>query len=335
MVRRKATIYDVAREAGVATSTVSRAFTRPGRLNERTVAKVLAAATLLDYSPNRAARVLSTGRTKNLATLVPSIVNPFFAEFTRSFNARANDRGYAVYLIDTGENSNQEVAWIERVSPQVDGLALVAPRMSTSELMAATEEGEFVVVNRQIPGRSCIWTDSAPALREAFADLVDFGHRRLIYLRGPVGGNSDAIRRRRVRAIVEELGLELHVTSPQRDESIAALHALELVDRVGATAVIAHNDVAAIALIAQCRKRGLEVPADLSVLGHDDIPFASIVHPSLTTIATQTELIGQRSADALIDTIERRDEEQADKQKLQLSFDSTYVRRESIGASVR
>ncbi|AXT84253.1 LacI family transcriptional regulator [Aeromicrobium sp. A1-2] len=335
MVRHQTTIYDVARSAGVATSTVSRAFTQPSRINEKTVAKVLAAAEALGYSPNRTARGLSTGRTNNLAMVVPNIGNPFFAQFMRSFHSRAQDRGHSVYLIDTDENPDEEKLWIKRVASQVDGIALVSPRMSVDDLIEATDQGDFVVVNREIAGRACIWTDSAPALREAFADLVEFGHRRVVYMRGPVGGYSDAIRRRSSRTVAREVGVEINITGPQRDETSAAIEALDLLEEVGATAVVAHSDAAAITLISQCRKRGLDVPTDLSVLGHDDIQFASVLHPALTTISAQTEEIGRQAADALIDIVERDARGEAGSPPLQLSLSASYVRRESVAPAAR
>ena len=331
----RATIYDVARSAGVASSTVSRAFSNPSRINAKTVEKVLAIAADLGYYPNRTARGLSTGRTGNLAMVVPNIGNPFFAQFMRSFHATAQQRNHSVYLIDTDENAEEEKVSVKRVYSQVDGLVLVSPRMSLADLSAITREGNFVVVNRKLDDLPCIWTDSGPALREAFIDLAGRGHRRIVYMRGPAGGYSDALRRSTARAVAAQIGVDLSVTPPQRDETTSAMGALDLVAAVDATAVVAHSDAAAINVISQCMRRGLDVPRDLSVLGHDDIQFASVLHPPLSTIAAKTDVIGRWAADALIDLIERRLSGSGHQLTLQKPVLANYISRESVGAASR
>ena len=174
---QRATIYDVARVAGVASSTVSRAFSRPSRINAQTVQRVREVAASLGYSPNQTARGLSTGRTGNLAMVVPNIGNPFFTQFMRSFHEVAAQRGFAVHLIDTDENAAEEIRRIEGALSQVDGFALVSPRMGQSELRDVAGRGRFVLINRKVEEFPCIWVDSRPALREALRDLAELGHR--------------------------------------------------------------------------------------------------------------------------------------------------------------
>lgn len=303
----RATIYDVARAAQVATSTVSRAFTRPTRVNRETLLLIQATAAELGYRPNRTARGLSTGRTGSLAMVVPNIGNPFFTQFMRSFHAAARERDYSVYLIDTYENADEEMRQIDEVMSRVDGIALVSPRMRGRDLKTVTARGQFVVVHRRVPDLTCTWVDSKPALADALADLGRHGHQRLVYLSGPAAGYSDTLRRRAAGQIAGKMGIELTFTEPQKDAqevADAANVALDLVATTGSTAVVAHNDASAIAVMKECRDRRIEVPRDLSIVGHDDIDWATVVYPALSTIAAQTEATGSWSATALIDLIE-------------------------------
>ena len=326
---QRATIYDVARVAGVASSTVSRAFSRPSRINAQTVQRVLEVAASLGYSPNQTARGLSTGRTGNVGMVVPNIGNPFFTQFMRSFHEVAAQRRFSVHLIDTDENAEEEIRRIDGALSQVDGFALVSPRMGQAELREVVGRGRFVLVNRKVEDFPCIWVDSRPALREALQDLAALGHRSLVYVRGPAGGYSDTIRRSIVRQLARSARMKLTFTSAQRDERSSAVAAVQLAGEVGATAVIAHSDAAAVALILECREHGINVPGDLSVLGHDDIDWASVVFPALTTISAQTHVSGRWSANTLIDMIEDPVANRAEVPRT--SVVATYVRRESLG----
>ena len=128
--------------------------------------------------------------------------------------------------------------------------------------------------------------------------------------------------------------MRLTFTSAQRDERSSAAAAVQLAREVGATAVIAHSDAAAVALILECREHGIDVPGDLSVLGHDDIDWASVVFPALTTISAQTQVSGRWSANTLIDMVEdpRANEGAA---VPRTSVVATYVRRDSLGPARR
>lgn len=326
---QRATIYDVARAANVAPSTVSRAFSQPSRVNEHTVHMIKAKAAKLGYSTNRTARGLSTGRTRNLAMVVPNIGNPFFSQFMRAFHSTAHERGYSVYLIDTDEDADEEIDRVSAVSSQVDGIALVSPRMAPAQLLEVTATGRFVVVHRKMNELACVWIDSRPALRELFADLAGSHHHTVIYVRGPQSGYSDSIRRRAARRFAAETGIQLVFTPPQHNEKSGAVRALDLVDLHNATAVVAHSDAAAVAVLSECRTRGVDVPGQVSVIGHDDIEWASAVYPALTTISARTDDTGRWSAEMLIDLIEEPEDE-APRRLPERSAVAQYIRRASF-----
>ena len=301
---RLSTIYDVAREAKVAPSTVSRAFSRPELLNGATVSTVLDIAARLNFTPNRTARNLSTGRTNNLAMFVPNVANPFFTDLMRAFHAVAQQRGYSVFLVDTDENANFDFGLLAQFDTQIDGVALVAPRIPQSDLERLVTLGRYVVVNREVRGIASVTIDSSQALDDATVDLHELGHRRIVYARGPVGAHSDRIRRRWLRTLCARIGLDFIVTPAQVDDAATAASALDFVQATGSTVVMTHSDFAAIALLAECRQRSIDVPGDLSVVGHDGIDFARLVFPPLSTIDAKTKLTGRRTANALIEVIE-------------------------------
>ena len=147
-----ATITDVAEAAGVAASTVSRAFTRPGRVNHATREHVLAVAEELGYTPNPAARALESGRTSTLALLVPDITNPYFAGVIKGAERAAAAAGLTLVLGDTQENPAAEAQLIRRLGPAVDGFVLSASRLPDDELRRAAELNPIALVNRATPG---------------------------------------------------------------------------------------------------------------------------------------------------------------------------------------
>ena len=327
-MKRPTTIYDIATAAQVSPSTVSRAFTRPGRLNAATVAAVLEVAERLGYSPNNTARSLSTGRTGNLAMVVPNIANPFFTDFMRAFHAAALARQYSVFLIDTDEASDVEAHRLSQLATQIDGVALVAPRIPDMQLQELVADGNYVVVNRAVSGVPTVRIDSRRALQEAVSELARLGHERIVYVRGPAGGYSDKLRRRIVRGLCARHSIELLTSSAQPDDALSAVTGGDLIESSRATAALVHSDSAAIALLTQCRVRDISVPDRLSLIGHDDIGFSSVVYPRLSTIDAKTREVGRRAADALIAVIEARSAGQAAPIG-ETVIEAEFVRRES------
>src|SRR6185436_3039218 len=164
--RRRATITDVAEAAGVAASTVSRAFSNPGRVNHQTRAHVLAVAERLGYAPNPTARALESGRTNTMALLVPDITNPYFAGVIKSAERAASAAGLTLVLGDPQENAGQEQQLVRRLGPAVDGFVLSATRMPDEMLTDAARHNPVVLVNRAAPGLACVVADFESGSRQ-------------------------------------------------------------------------------------------------------------------------------------------------------------------------
>jgi LacI family transcriptional regulator, repressor for deo operon, udp, cdd, tsx, nupC, and nupG len=297
---RRATITDVAARAGVATSTVSRAFSRPGRVNPRTRDHILAVAAELGYLPNPAAQALESGRTRTIALLVPDITNPFFAGVIKGAERGAAEAGLTLLLGDTEENAATEEQLLRRLGRSVDGFVVSASRLPDDELRRAAELGPVVLVNRATAGLACVVADYDSGTRQIVDHLASLGHRSFVFVGGPVGSWSGHRRWLGLQAAAKEVGLGAHRFGPFAPTLAGGPAAAEAVVASGHTAVVCHNDMLAIGLMRRLAERGRSVPGDHSVVGFDDIFGADLVTPSLTTLAERTEDAGRRAVAALV-----------------------------------
>jgi DNA-binding LacI/PurR family transcriptional regulator len=297
---RRPTIYDVARAAGVATSTVSRTFARPGRVNADTAAKIIAAARELGYrSSSLPGRTRS--RTGNIALVVTDITNPFYAEIIRGTHTAAAELGYTMLLSHTQEDAQFERAWIERELASVEGIVLASSRMSDSAIRMLAKQKPLVVLNRRLPEVPSLIIDNRLGMRRALEHLAELGHTSVTYVAGPEASWTDGVRWLAVR----EAGIALDITVRRVGQSNSPtihagfLRAEEIVAH-SATAVVAYNDVLAIGVIKGLSRLGVRVPEDISVVGFDNILLAEIIEPELTTVASPLRAQGETSVRNLV-----------------------------------
>ncbi len=295
------TIQDVAREAGVSVSTVSRAFTVPEMVREETRLHVLATAEHLGYRPNRAARGLITGRTGNLGVIVPDLSNPFFPTVLKGIQSRAREADYAVFLADCDENAAEEMGLVQAMAKQVDGVILCSSRMSADQLDRVVGT-PLVFINRQAGDQPAVLMDAAGGMRQAIDHLAALGHRRVAYLTGPRASWSNRERRRGLRRSTR-YGMEVVELGPFAPRFEGGPHAADLAIAENVTAIIAYNDLMALGVLARLADRGISVPGRVSVVGFDDIPMAGMATPSLTTVAMQNERAGRASVDLLVNLL--------------------------------
>ena len=216
---QRATILDVAARAGVHAATVSRTINVPEKVAPETRRRVEAAIRELGFVPNRAARGLITGRTGNVAVIVPDITNPHFASLVRSVERAARQSDLQVLLVDTGEHPDEEVRAAESLSREIDGFIVVSPRR-LHRALGALGSTPAVFVNRPVPEHASVLLRTAPAVTDALAHLSDLGHTRLAYLGGPAGSWAAGERRSAVRQSAPTSGievLELTVREPTFD----------------------------------------------------------------------------------------------------------------------
>ena len=288
---QRVTILDVAERAGVPAATVSRTINVPEKVAPATRRRVEQAVRDLGFVPNRAARGLITGRTGNIAVIVPDITNPHFASLVRAVERSARQSDLQVLLVDTGEHPDEEVRAARTMFRDVDGFVVVSPRRLHRQL-DAFDAKPVVFVNRPVRYHASILFRTAPAVADALHHLAALGHRRLVYLGGPRGSWASGERRDAVRRTSRSIGIEVDQLAVGEPTFEATVDQAQAITASRATAVMAFNDQMALGVIAGLTALGTSVPRDVSVVGFDDVPMAAMVAPPLTTIRLPTSEAG-------------------------------------------
>ena len=322
------TIFDVAREAGVATSTVSRAFSNPTRVSRPTRERVLAVAAQMGYKPNPHARALFSGRHQTIAMVVSDITNPHYFELIRGAEMRARASQFTLVLVNAEESPRIEYDQIQRLVPAVDGLVLAASRLPDENLRQIGAQRPLVLMNRELPELSSVVLDHREGCRQIVEHLASLGHRSLVYLAGPRNSWMAATRWAALSATSDEYGVRAHRVGPFTPKVAQGGAAADAAVMNGATAVVAHNDLLAIGVLRRFTQRSLRVPYDVSVVGFDDIFAAEMCTPTLTTLGGAHADVGRTAVDVLLHMLGNAS---ADTPPAQLSLPTELVLRGSTG----
>lgn len=294
--RRRATIHDVARLAGVSRQTVSRAVNDQGEIDPATKERVLEAARLLDYRPSRFARGLVRKGTVTAGLVIPDLMNPFFPEVAAGVLEAAAQRGWQVVMWDSRIDESLEREALDALSHQTD--AVVGYFRSPDDVLARHLGGVPLVLLERGPQHTrfaAVGIDAPAGLAQGVAHLVRAGHRRIGMLDGVHGPGP---RREAFLTEVRRHGL------PVDDEWIVLCdeHSVaggdagmeRLLDaRPEITAVFGFNDLIAVGAIRAARRRGRRVPDDLAVLGFDGLSLGELVEPALTTLHIDKRRLGR------------------------------------------
>jgi LacI family repressor for deo operon, udp, cdd, tsx, nupC, and nupG len=290
--RSAPTIYDVARASGVAPSTVSRTFSRPGRVNAETAERVREAAARLGYRTSPPARALSTGRSSMVALVIPDVTNPVYFDITRGAEDAAAEAGYTLLLADFRESGRLEREAIDRAVPAVEGLVLGGPRISDSALRMAAKQRPTVVLNRAVADIPSVVIDNPRGMRRVAKHLGALGHTTLTYLAGPEASWADGMRWQSLREAALELDLRVRRLGPYPPTVAGGLAAADDLRRNPTTAVVAYNDLMAIGLMHELQRLGVSVPREVSIVGFDNIFGSDFCTPALTTVAAPLRELG-------------------------------------------
>lgn len=314
--RRKPTQGDVARLAEVSQATVSYVLNNSTVVSvpEETRRRILDAARRLGYVPNSAARTLRTRKTMTIAGVIPDITNPFYPWFERGIQEITEARGYDLLVFNTDGDEPKERRAIElALQGRVDGLIVTPFHLTPPDLAPLAQAGVAVVVLGRIDldwaaaGIDTLSIDNAAAARAAVDHLLGRGHTRIAMIAGVAGtppregrvkGYREALAAHNV-PVEERLIRAGEFTEQGGYEATREL--LRLSPRP--TAIFAANDLMAIGAYQALREAGVRVPDDVAVVGFDDIPAASLVHPALTTIAQFPHGLGRQAAELLLDRL--------------------------------
>jgi LacI family repressor for deo operon, udp, cdd, tsx, nupC, and nupG len=294
------TIKDVAELAGVATSTVSRALSRPDRVNRHTRERIEEAAAQLNYVPSSQARGLSSGRTNTVAVLVPDITNPFYFDIIRGTQHQLKAAGLTQLLVDTEESNEMELEALHKMRRSADGFILAASRLTDAQLAEVSGSQPLVTINRASANAPTVVIDTPSAMIQALEHLVSLGHQRVCYVSGPPTSWSNSRRWKIFEEDSGQRGLETHRVGPFAPKTTSGAAAADAAVRTGATACIVFNDLLAIGMLQRLRERGIRVPEDMSIVGCDDIFGADFCNPPLTTISSPIEQAGRVAVSMLL-----------------------------------
>ncbi|MFB5265636.1 LacI family DNA-binding transcriptional regulator [Paenibacillus enshidis] len=309
----KATIYDIAREAGVSIATVSQVINGKGKISEKRRAEIMEIMERLNYQPSAIATALTGKQTYTLGLLVPDISNPYFAELARAVEDRSRQLGYSVVICSTDNKDERVERYLNLLQQKkVDGMMIGTGISNAGILTPLLQQSiPFALIARHMPSLAVhtVATDDRLGGALAAQHLLDLGHTRVAVLSEPAGVSSSQERLRGFREVLEKAG---HTLAPERiRESTAELNAakaavLELLGQSAQpTALFCCNDIQAIGALQAAKELNLRVPQELSVIGFDNTILASVTSPPLTTIAQPIEDLGRHAVDLLIEELKQ------------------------------
>jgi len=307
-----ATIKDVAAVAGVTVTTVSRVLNNRGYISDKTRKKVYNAMAELDYQPNEVARSLIRKKSNLIGLIVPDVAHPFFSELTSHIEYFAYKAGYKILLCDSYQESDKEKDYITMLrSNQVDGIIMASHTLEVDEYLNLNLP--VVAVDRTFSETiPYITSDNYAGRVQATNLLIHKGCKKIAHISGPLMLNTpannrykaftDVAEQKRIESVFIETELGLH----QDYEKI--IHNL-FEDHPDVDGIFASSDMIAIAAVKVASEIGKRIPGDLKIVGFDDISFASMIVPPLTTIKQSTEMMGKMTIQLLVDQIDGREVE--------------------------
>lgn len=302
------TIRDVAREAGVSVATVSRALNDLERVTDDTRARVRGVAERLGYAPHGGARSLITRRTGTLGVLLPDLYGEFFSEVIRGIDQTAQKHGLHMLVASSHSDAREIAAAVGSMRGRVDGFVVMSPDNAASVALAGLARSFPTVIvgaSHEIGPFTTLSVNNYDGAAAMMRHLVSLGHKRIAFVRGPVGNVEATDRLRAVRTVAAQTPectlIELPGDFRQESGYDAVVPLLHKGDRPDA--IFAGNDAMAIGVLGALHESGLRVPDDIAVVGFDDTPIARFLSPPLTTVRVPIAELGEQAALRLIDAL--------------------------------
>ncbi len=306
--RKTPTLEDVARQAGVSTATVSRCLNAPDVVLPETRRRVINAVDRLGYTPHFAGRALASNRSNTIGAVIPTMENAIFARGLQAFQEALAAAGANLLVASSGYDPEREAEQVRALVTQgADGLLLIgaARPQSTYDFLRARHVPYVIAWNHRPDTDHCyVGFSNREAARALTNHVLGYGHTRLAMIAGLTQTNDRASDR--VAGVGDALAaagqlvrlpvLEVPYTIEEGASAFAAL----IKNQPPPTAVICGNDVLAAGAIAEAKRLGLAVPADISIVGFDDIELARVVDPKLTTVHVPHQQMGHAAAEVLL-----------------------------------
>ena len=307
----KATIYDVAKEAGVSIATVSKVINGKGKISEETRGSVLAIMDRMDYQPSVIASALTGKKTFTLGLLVPDISNPFFAEIARAIEDQSQRYGYSVVMCSTDNKDDKVERYIALLlQKSVDGI-IIATGIDKINILEQllSKRIPVVLLAREMPlvAVNTVVVDDYVGGSMAANHLLELGHKRMAVLGESAKVVSSRERIRGFRQTMEDEQIPFreewlkYCDYRIEDGKLKALELLQTEDRP--TAIFACNDMLAVGALQAAKEAGVKVPDELSIVSFDNTILATVTDPQLTTIAQPMDYMGKAVVDLIVDEL--------------------------------
>lgn len=318
-------LKDIAKVAGVSLQTVSYVMNNNGSVSEEVRARVREIAARMGYRPNRSAKAMRTGRSQTLGLVVSDLSNPFYAEFARAVERAAAVVRYAVLLVDaqapaaeTAESAGMAARIAELQSHPVDGVISTVRYPSVLKL-----DVPVVLLGVPVRGRDSVTSDDERG-GEALAEyLLTLGHRRFGLVTSPLPGGIPIRRDSLIRRLRGEAEIIWEYETPPTER--VAPDFAEFLRRRDVSVIVCSNDIVAISVQRVLRDLGISVPHDVSVVGYDDIAWAGIVTPALTSMRLPLADMGRVAVQFVLERLE-----EPQRRSRRLSLPVTLIERESV-----
>ena len=311
---KSSTSQDVAKKAGVSVATVSRVLNGSPLVTESVQHKVLHAVKELNYQPNRTAQRLRAGRSQVIGLIISDIQNPFFTAVVRGIEDVAYRDGYSLILCNSDEDPEKEKLYINVMrSEEVAGVILASASEAAPQVDdLITYNIPVVAVDRQIADKQIdsVLAANIEGAREAVAYLIKLGHRHIGFVGLPLTHTPGKERYEGYSLALREHNLKLStdlVCIADAKQQGGYEHTRDLLaNQPHITALFVANNLMTLGALNAIRERGLKIPDEISVIGFDDMPWASLQQPPLTAVAQPTYELGQRAAELLLGRLKER-----------------------------
>ncbi|MGP0049495.1 MAG: LacI family DNA-binding transcriptional regulator [Solirubrobacteraceae bacterium] len=332
---RKTTGHDIAREAGVSQSTVSRTLRRDPRVDPSTAKRVLEVAQRLGYAPNASARSLVTRRTRTIAVVVSDITNPFYPQLVEALHEQLGRAGYRMILFNERTDVRGDGALdVQLNGGGADGAVFLSVTIGpeVADQLSSTPV-PTVLLNRDADGARIdrVMADHVGGAAQVAELLLELGHLRIAFIAGPANTSTSRDREAGLTETLARHGVRLDPDLCRRGEfthqsGFQWTHEL-LTCPQPPTAIFCANDVVAFGAIDAARRLRIDVPRQLSIVGFDDIPMAGWESFSLTTVRQPLVDMARHAARILINRIESPD----GSEPTRLVFPTHLIRRSTTG----
>src|SRR5438874_2532224 len=311
-------IYDIAKKARVAPSTVSRALEDHPRIGAETKKRIQALAQEMGYIPSTVAKSLAANKTWTIGMVLATISDPFMGRVVEGVEQAAIEAGFNVFVSTSQNDRQREMAVIKMLQRRrVDGIIIIASHLFEQyPRFFDRSRIPIVVINEQQPGENMhfVMVDDVHGARLAVEHFLALGHRRIGYVGVTNRPKSNQYRLKGYQDALEAAGIALDPTliftsNTIEDHAKRGEASLEPLLAAGATAVFCFNDTTAMGLLAACYRHGISVPDNLSVVGFDDIYMASYTMPPLTTIRQPRFELGQRAMQMMLNFLDGKEPE--------------------------